>query len=275
MSAVLSFAFGPSSQRMSSAARPFLAAHVWSATTATASSRRTTWLHALDRLRLAVVDATPVCRRTPAKPRPWRSSCRAPDVDAELRRAVDLVGARPGAWRGVPISLKSLRVLELRPCRGTGSFAASSTRRRSSGGGRVGYGSPSPFSARQELASTFHACAAAATSMRARGRAGMAQRLVVAAHRGRAAGHLDAEQGLRRASSSGGACSSVDLARDPTSSSSAISIGMRGVRALPHFHLWHHERDLPVTSDANEGVGRKGIGGRRRWRHVGARQSRR
>ena len=43
ISAVLSFAFGPSSQRMSSAARPCFAAHMWSATTATASSRRTTW----------------------------------------------------------------------------------------------------------------------------------------------------------------------------------------------------------------------------------------
>ena len=42
MSAVESVAFGPSSQRISSAARPFFAVHVSSATTATASSSRTT-----------------------------------------------------------------------------------------------------------------------------------------------------------------------------------------------------------------------------------------
>ena len=42
-SAVVTLPFGPSSHRMASAARPCLAAHMWSATTATTSSSRTTW----------------------------------------------------------------------------------------------------------------------------------------------------------------------------------------------------------------------------------------
>ncbi len=43
MSTLLSVAFGPSSHWTAAAASPFLAAPIWSATTATASSIRTTW----------------------------------------------------------------------------------------------------------------------------------------------------------------------------------------------------------------------------------------
>ena len=51
-----------------------------------------------------------------------------------------------------------------------------------------------------------------------------------------------------------------------TSSSSARSIGMLGIGALPHLDLVHDERHAPLTVDTDkrvrrEGVRRGGLGG--------------
>ena len=75
-SAVASVALSPSSQVMLNASRPFLAAPMWSATTATASSRRTTCLTPSPpgpRRRPPLR----ACRRTPGTRRRSRSSCPA------------------------------------------------------------------------------------------------------------------------------------------------------------------------------------------------------
>ena len=63
----------------------------------------------------------------------------------------------------------------------------------------------------------------------------------------------------RRASRSGGACSSRTCGRS-TSSSSAISIGIDGVGALAHLDIGHGQDDPSVAPDADEGVGREAIG---------------
>src|SRR6266571_2576635 len=110
MSAVERFAFGPSSQRMSSAARPCFAAHVSAPTTATASSSRTTcctpgMAFALASSTLATLPPNTGQMATAANFMP------EPHVDAELRRAVDLL-RRVEPLHGRADQLEVLGVLE-------------------------------------------------------------------------------------------------------------------------------------------------------------------
>src|SRR5205823_6012160 len=126
MSAVVRLAFGPSSQRMSSAARPCFAAHVSAATTATASSRRTTcctpgMAFALASSTLATLPPNTGQAATAANFMPGsRTSmpnCAVPSTLSGVSRR----------FAGVPISLKSLGSLRATPL-GTGRSAARSTR---------------------------------------------------------------------------------------------------------------------------------------------------
>jgi hypothetical protein len=121
-SAVLTDPFGPSSQRMASALRPCFAAHMWSATTATASSRRTIWrtpliAFALVSSRLANLPPTTGLAMTVAifipGNRTSMPNCAVPFTFAGVSSRL----------AGVPISVKSFGSLSL-ICAGTGSFAA-------------------------------------------------------------------------------------------------------------------------------------------------------
>ena len=119
---MLTFPFGPSSQRMSSAFNPCFAAQVSSATTATASSRRTIWRTPL--IAFALLSST--------------LSTLPPTTGLAATVAIFIPGRRTsmpyrvvpftfaGVSRrlaGVPISLKSFGSFSA-TCFGTGSFAA-------------------------------------------------------------------------------------------------------------------------------------------------------
>ena len=121
-SPVLRVAFGPSSQRMASAKTPCFAAHIWSATTATASSRRTIWRTPL--IALALLSSRPA--NLP------------PTTGLAATVAIFIPGSRTSMpycavpftfagvssrFAGVPINLKSFGSLRV-TCAGTGSLAA-------------------------------------------------------------------------------------------------------------------------------------------------------
>ena len=125
ISAVLSFAFGPSSQRMSSAAMPSFAAHMWSATTATASSRRTTWR--TPSINLALVSST----EASLPPNTGHAATVATFIPGILtsmpnRAEPSTLAGVSRRFAGVPMSLKSLGSLRA-TLPGTGSVAAMST----------------------------------------------------------------------------------------------------------------------------------------------------
>src|SRR5258705_1424699 len=86
MSSVLSAAYGPSSHAITSAERHFLAAPIWSATTATASSNRTIWR--TPRTDLALLSSTLFSR--PPNTGDCASVAMWPRIDAEHGAAVDL-----------------------------------------------------------------------------------------------------------------------------------------------------------------------------------------
>jgi hypothetical protein len=121
-SALPTFPFSPSSQRIASAANPFFAAHMLSATTATASSRRTTCRTPLIALALlssteATLPPTTGHAATVATFIPGRRTS-IPYTVVPLTFAG--VSSR---LAGVPISVKSFGSLSV-TCAGTGSFAA-------------------------------------------------------------------------------------------------------------------------------------------------------
>src|SRR5881397_1217102 len=163
MSAVERFAFGPSSQRMSSAARPCFAAHVSAATTATASSRRTTcrtpgMAFALASSTLASLPPNTGQAATAAN---FMPGSRTSMPNCAVPSTLSGVSSR---FAGVPISLKSLGSLRATAL-GTGRSAARSTRAPYVRLRPVGPCITTPFAARHELRSTFQVWAAADTSM--------------------------------------------------------------------------------------------------------------
>ena len=123
MSAVPSLAFGPSSHSMTSAASPFFAAPIWSATTATASSSCTTWRTPLTAFAARVVDALHASAEDGRLRERRELHAGRPDVDAEDRRAVDLRRRVEPLGRRAD-QLKSSGSLSRR-FSGTGSCAAS------------------------------------------------------------------------------------------------------------------------------------------------------
>ena len=123
MSSVLSAAYGPSSHAITSAARPFLAAPIWSATTATASSSRTIWR--TPRTALALLSST-LFRRPPntgdcASVAIFTPGGRASMPNTALPLTFAGVSSR---LAGVPISLKSSGRFSV-TFSGTGRAAAS------------------------------------------------------------------------------------------------------------------------------------------------------
>ena len=162
-SAVLTVPFGPSSQRSVSASMPFFAAHMWSATTATASSRRTIWL--TPTMALALLSST--------------LTSLPPTTGLAATAAIFIPGSRTsmpycvvpftfaGVSRrlaGVPISLNSLGSFKA-TCAGTGSFAAVSASAPYDSLRPVAACVTTPLCARHDAGSTFQVSAAAARSM--------------------------------------------------------------------------------------------------------------
>ena len=192
-SAVVSAACGPSFHLMSSAARPCCAAHMWSATTATALSSRTTWRTPLHGHRLAARRRWRACRRTPGTPRRSRAHAGQHGVDAEHRGAVHL-GRCVEPLRRRADQLPVLRVLERHLLRHRQRSPPCRPVRRTRAGGGSRRDRPRRRSARQVAASTPHALRGGGDEHRARGGAGLAERHPHGAHRRGPAGRLEAQR---------------------------------------------------------------------------------
>jgi hypothetical protein len=126
MSSVERRAFGPSSQRTSSAARPRVAVQVSSATTATASSSRTTWRTpaiALARLSSTLASRPPNTGQA-ATAATFMPGSRTSQPNGAEPSTLAGVSSR---FAGVPISVKSFGSLSVTPP-GTGRRAAAATR---------------------------------------------------------------------------------------------------------------------------------------------------
>ncbi len=121
-SSVESLPFGPSSQRIVSAASPFFAAHMWSPTTATKSSRRTIWR--TPGIALALVSSRlatfPPNTGLAASVAIFKPGSRTSMLNCAVPFTLLGVSSR---LAGVPISVKSFGSLRVTSV-GTGSVAA-------------------------------------------------------------------------------------------------------------------------------------------------------
>ena len=257
MSLVLSLACGPSSHSITRAARPFFAAPMWSATTATASSSRTIWRTPLTAL--AAVSST-LFTRPPNTGDCANVAIFTPGGRASMpKTAVPLTFAgRSSRFAGVPISLKSFGSLSA-TLSGTGMRAASAA--------------SSPYVRASSRRRVQHLAALRAAGRRidipalgrgrhqhgSRGRTGLAQRLPRPADRVRVAGRLHPQQRIGVELLVGRRMLQPHLVE--------IHLQLFGdqhrdgrVGALAHFDIGHGQHDLPVGRDADEGVGRERIG---------------
>src|SRR5262252_7575534 len=258
---VVSLAFGPSSHSIFKAASPFFAAPIWSATTATASSSRT-----ICRTPLTAFAAASSTRFT--RP-PNTGDCASvaiftpggPNVDAIDGRAVDLPCCVQTLGRRAD-ELEILRPLERH---------VFGDRHAGGVGGKLAICGAFPrrrvqhFTTLRAAGRCIHipALCRRGDEHGSRGRTGLAQRLPRRAYRAGIAGCLYASQP--------GITVELFVGRSmlqPHLFQLHLQLfcdqhGDRGIGALAHLDVGHGQGNLPVASNADEGVGREtsGTGG--------------
>ena len=209
-------------------------------------------LHARNGLRLGVVDARDLAAEHGTGGHRGELHAGEPHVDAELCRAVDLVGSIESLRRRAD-QLEVLGVLEGHAARhGKERGAVDESTVRQAAAGRSVHHHAVRRTTRAGL--DLPGLRRGGHEHGARGGPGATQRLPVAAHRRRAARFLNAEQWLGVQRVVGGRVLEPDLAE--------IDFQLLGeqhrhrrVGPLPHFHLVHDERDAAVAVDADEPVG--------------------